>query len=80
MQKTLIEARISGIPCLIQVNAFQHYAGCHSGSSDWDYHGFCEMDWDVLDRRGRKADWLDRKMTSSDIEYIEELIIDYMGA
>ena len=77
MQKTLIEARISGIPCLIQVNAFQHYAGCHSGSSDWDYHGFCEMDWDVLDRRGRKAAWLAKKLTSSDESRIESEIAEY---
>ena len=72
----MIEARISGIPCLIDVintgwstPAITHLLpeDCHPAD------GEC-ADYVVCDRRGRPAPWLQRKMTDKDIDRIEQLI------
>lgn len=34
-----------------------------TGSSAWDYYGYQEIAWRVLDRRGRPLPWLNRKLT-----------------
>ena len=67
-----IETRISGIPCLVEVTYFfrQKPLG-PSCDSDWDCHGYTDIEFEVLDRRGRPAPWLVRKMTESDKERIE---------
>jgi hypothetical protein len=73
-----IPARVSGIPCLIGIEHYYRQAPDYgTWASDWDYHGYTECDWAVLDRRGRPADWLSRKLTSQDEEAIGELIDAY---
>lgn len=73
-----IEARVAGIPCLIGVTTFNHYRGSYSYSadSDLDYHGYTEVEFDVLDRRGRPAAWLERKLDALGREEIESLIVE----
>ena len=70
---------ISGIPCQIGVTHFFRQApwrgSAHTCPSSDDYYGITEMEYDVLDRRGRPAEWLERKMTYADRESIEEAII-----
>jgi hypothetical protein len=47
------ESRVCGIPCVIKYSVHGN--------------GPCaELEWQVCDQRGRPADWLTRKMTSSD--------------
>jgi hypothetical protein len=58
------ETHISGIPCLIQVHSYV--------PPDPHKDQGLEFDFDVLDRRGRKAPWLARKMTAEDVQRIEE--------
>jgi hypothetical protein len=72
----MIETRISGIPCLIEVTVFSHYAGRDTWGSDWDYNGGTEVEFEVCDRRGRPAPWLERKMTNKDYDRIVGEIID----
>ena len=50
--------KICGIPCQVRINNFS--AADHNASSSDDFHG--GFDFEVLDSRGRKADWLERKM------------------
>ena len=71
-----IEHRVAGIPCLIGVTYYECVRGSFSynADSDMDYYGYTEAEWDILDRRGRKAPWLERKATSKDIASIEEAI------
>ena len=54
--------KIRGIPCRVRINNFS--AADHNASSSDDFHG--GFDFEVLDSRGRKADWLERKMSADD--------------
>lgn len=75
-----IESRVAGIPCLIGVMHFDCVRGSysHNAPSDMDYYGYTESDWEVLDRRGRPAAWLDRKLTGADRCRIEREIEEAM--
>lgn len=77
---TEIESRVAGIPCLIGVTHFDCVRGSYSynAASDMDYYGYSESEWDVLDRRGRPAAWLERKLTSADRDRIEQEIAEAM--
>ena len=77
---TEIESRVAGIPCLIGVSHFDCVRGSYSynAASDMDYYGYSDSEWDVLDRRGRPADWLDRKLTAADRCRIEREIEEAM--
>ncbi len=76
-----IETRVAGIPCIIGVSYYNRVEGSHSyhAASDWDYHGYTEADWEVLDRRGRKAPWLAKKLTAKDESRIEAEIGEYLS-
>ena len=72
----MIEAKIYGIPCLVKVITCNIYKGTvpNSASLD-DDSGFSEIEYEVCDRKGYPALWLEKKMTSGDRERIEDLII-----
>ena len=76
-----IESRVAGIPCLIGVTQFHSERGLYSynAPSDLDFYGYSEVDFDVLDRRGRPAAWLERKLDAADRADIEELICDRLS-
>lgn len=62
----VFDTRIAGIPCQIGITYF-HYQPPWRGSaetceSDMDYYGYTELEYDVLDRRGRPAAWLEKKI------------------
>lgn len=74
-----LDTKVSGIPCLIGViSYFNQKPDYSTWASDMDYYGYTEVEYDILDRRGRKADWLERKMTDKDRERIEEEVTAYM--
>ena len=72
----VIDARVSGIPCQVGIIEFDRVAGDRSASSPLDYYGYTECEFDVLDRNGRPALWLERKMTKEDRFAIEDKIAD----
>ena len=74
-----IESRVAGIPCIIGVLSFDSVRGSYSynAPSDMDYYGYTESEWEVLDRRGRKAPWLKRKLSDKDCNRIEQEIAEY---
>ena len=77
------EHHISGIPCIIGVTYF-HYQPPWSGSahtcpSSDDYYGFTEMEYEVLDRKGYKADWLASKITEDDDAEIRAAALELAG-
>jgi hypothetical protein len=76
-----IESRVAGIPCLIGVTEFQSVRGSYSyhAASDMDYYGYTESEWVVLDRRGRPAAWLERKLTDAERNRIEQEVAETMA-
>jgi hypothetical protein len=76
-----IESTVAGIPCLIGVTEFSSVRGSYSyhADSDMDYYGYTESEWVVLDRRGRHAAWLERKLTDADRSRIEQEVAETMA-
>lgn len=67
-----LDTTISGIPCQIKVTHYSpgqepRYSGAWE---DDDPPDSPEIEFDVLDRRGRPAPWLAKKMTTKDEERI----------
>lgn len=71
----MIDARIQGIPCQIDVT---HYhvtpAQGRWADSDIDCYGEVELEFRVYDCRGRLAPWLERKITDADVAAITDLV------
>lgn len=78
---TEIESRVAGIPCIIGVTYFDSAEGSYdyNAASDWDYHGYVECEFDVCDRRGRRAPWLERKLSEEDTARIEREIAKHLN-
>lgn len=76
-----VESHIQGIPCLIEITYFNKVKGDSSTwASDWDYYGYTESEWNVLDRRGYRAAWLEKKLTDPDRKRIDMEIDNFMEA
>lgn len=75
----MIPHRISGIPCLIEVNdctVVPAWKGpASTAPSDLDYRGYTEIDFTICDRKGRPAKWLEDKTTEDERAEIEEKIL-----
>jgi hypothetical protein len=71
----MISTHIQGIPCQVKM-VYGHYQEPWRGSphdcpSDWDYYGgWVELEFEVYDRKGYRAKWLERKMTPEDEDRI----------
>jgi len=78
-----IQTRVAGIPCIAKVTHFYRQApwrgSAHTCDSDLDYYGYTECEFEILDRRGRPAPWLERKATDADRERITEEIKNQLG-
>jgi hypothetical protein len=59
MYHWILDTRIAGIPCKVGVTAFIKEPGLQP-----------EADFRVMDRRGRLAPWLNKKLTEGDYERI----------
>jgi hypothetical protein len=51
----------------------------YNAASDWDYYGYSDAEWEVLDRKGYKAAWLERKLTARDNDRINAEISKYFN-
>jgi len=76
----MIETTISGIPCQVEADSIlivpPWKGSAHNCPSDLDYYGYSEIEFTVYDRKGYKAAWLEKKLTSDDIERIELEILE----
>lgn len=77
---TEIETRVAGIPCIARVTYYMSQPGSYSrnAASDMDYYGYTECEFEICDRRGRPAPWLEKKMTTNDSDRITAEIAKYM--
>jgi hypothetical protein len=84
MDQVLVEIRAAGIPALAGVTHYSYQAPFRGSpnrcASDWDYYGFEEIEWDLLDRKGRPAPWLARKLSPQDREEITRHLLDLAAA
>ena len=80
MYQALVEIQAAGIPALAGVTYYD-YQPPFRGSpylcdcSD-DYYGHEEVEWELLDRRGKPAPWLERKLTAADREEITAHLLE----
>ena len=78
--KYILDSNISGIPCQIGISNYVSVAGNpYTWDSDADYYGYTEMEWDVLDRKGYHASWLERKLDDKMRDRIETEIDEFMS-
>ena len=77
---TEFESRVCGIPCIIRVKYWEVYIPAQrSGPPERCYpEEGGEGDWEILDRKGRPAVWLERKMTQSDHNRLDREIFNHM--
>lgn len=75
-----IDVTVAGIPCMVGVINYTSVKGSYSynAPSDWDYNGYTECDWELLDRKGYRAEWLAKKMTAKDEAAIDQAITNHM--
>lgn len=69
-----------GIPCIIRVTSWEGYQPAiiraDPGNSHPPEGG--EGEWEILDRRGRPAPWLEKKLTDKERSRISEEIFNHM--
>jgi len=72
----ILAVHIQGIPCRVRVTRYFHQPamGYWADSPD-DCYGYTEVEFEVLDGRGRRAPWLEARMLSEDRNVIEQEII-----
>ena len=75
-----IEHRVCGIPCIIGVTDYEGYTPAYnSGPPENCYPAEGGSgDFEILDRKGYRAKWLEKKLTARDEDAIQELIYDHM--
>lgn len=71
---TMLNTRIHGIPCLIDVQHVYCQPALGPMADSDDAWGYREVEFQVCDRRGRPAPWLERKLTAAERQQIETLI------
>lgn len=50
----------------------------YTWDSDVDFHGDTEVEFDILDRKGYQAKWLENKLSSYDWEDLANEVLQYM--
>ena len=70
------ESNVCGIPCIIRVTNYDHYqpafiSNCYPAEGG-------RGDWEVLDRSGRPAPWLERKLNDRERSRIDDEVFEHM--
>ena len=70
------ESKVAGIPCKVRVTYDTPYVPA-------SYNGPAEggdFEYELLDRKGYRAKWLEAKVTEADVERLEIKYEDYLKA
>ena len=74
------ETRVCGIPCTVRIVHWEPLTPAHVNGPPEDCYpaegGSAE--WELLDGHGRRALWLERKMSPKDRSRLEDAIFDHM--
>lgn len=71
-----MKTTISGIPCEIEVIHFYRQPPNPRADNPDDFHGYTELEFNVLDRRGRPAPWLELKLDEAQTARIKGELLD----
>ena len=76
----MFEARVCGIPCQIEVTRFYPGdPGRYSGPIELCYPEEApEVEFELYDRKGYRARWLEEKLTSTDEDAIVETCLEHL--
>ena len=77
---TEFASTVCGIPCIIRVTGWDAYVPAQtSGPPERCYPSEGgEGSWEILDRKGRPAPWLDNKLTDDDRYRIDTEVFNHM--
>jgi hypothetical protein len=79
---TEFDTTCCGIPCLIRVSYWEPYLPAKVSGPPEDCYpeegGY--GDWEILDRKGRPAPWLEKKLEGNkkELARVERLVFNYM--
>lgn len=83
MYQHQFHSQVAGIPCLIGIESYHKVApwkgSPQSCPSDMDFYGYEENVWEVLDRKGYAAPWLNKKLKTADVQRIEVEVSEYLS-
>lgn len=73
----MLSTRIAGIPCLVALVSYSPYRDNRRGHPDtWLPDDPEEIEFEVCDRNGRPAPWLERKLTEEETARIEQELLE----
>jgi hypothetical protein len=77
----MIHTTIQGIPCQAEMTGGHYQKPDHTTwDSDWDYYGgWFDVTFEIYDRKGYRAKWLEKKMTHEDEEKIINALLEHVG-
>ncbi len=69
--------RVAGIPCQILITSYYPATPMKYWKAEeyWQPPQEAEIEWEILDRRGRPAPWLERKLSPAERRRIEGELI-----
>jgi hypothetical protein len=76
-----IETRVAGIPCVVRVTYFAPAdLGCMGGEAYfWRPPSPPDIEYYILDRLGRPAPWLEKKLNNRERDRIEDEIVEALS-
>lgn len=75
----LFETKIAGIPCQVDVITCNSVKGNRFADNSDDFYGYTDFEFEVYDRKGYPAAWLQRKLKEGDSTRIQKEYFAYVN-
>ena len=68
--RLIVDSHVAGIPCKLGVTEVGYYEPAYTRGhpDDWEPEDSCPHTYDILDRKGYRATWLDVKCSTKDCD------------